>query len=77
MKRASLSLSIIFTALAVFAGPVRARADLAGQIQAVLLDKLLTRADVGIEVVKLGATAADSKVISSSAGRCTPSWRIW
>src|SRR5258706_3912120 len=65
MKRLFQSLPILliaaFVALGVCADS--ARADLAGKIKAVLMDKLMAKADVGIEVVKLGSTAANSSII--------------
>src|SRR5258706_8658253 len=65
MKRLFQSLPILliaaFVALGVCADS--ARADLAGQIKAVLMDKLLAKADVGIEVVKLGSSATNSTII--------------
>ena len=65
MKRIFASRAITFVFPAIFAcASVSSRAgDLNDQIKAVLTDKLLAKVDVGIEVVKLGSTAADSKVI--------------
>lgn len=40
-----------------------ARADLRGDIETILQDKLLTRASVGVEVVRLGAGDADVKPV--------------
>ena len=39
------------------------RADLAGDIEAVLKDKLLQKASIGIEIVRMGKTDADSKTL--------------
>jgi len=39
------------------------RADLSSDVDAILADKLLRKATVGIEVIHLGKTAADSKSI--------------
>src|SRR5258706_3067048 len=63
MKRLIFPFPIIaaFPSLITCAAP--ARADLPGDIKAVLMDKLLARADVGIEVVKLGSVAGNSKII--------------
>ncbi|HEX8520889.1 MAG TPA: D-alanyl-D-alanine carboxypeptidase/D-alanyl-D-alanine-endopeptidase [Tepidisphaeraceae bacterium] len=41
------------------------RRDLAGEIKAVLQDKYFNKAEVGIAIVKLGSSAADSKTIFS------------
>ena len=57
MKQVALWLGLLTT---VFLWPVGARADLAGDIDAVVRDKLLDRADVGIDIVRLG----DDKQIS-------------
>jgi D-alanyl-D-alanine carboxypeptidase/D-alanyl-D-alanine-endopeptidase (penicillin-binding protein 4) len=51
MKRATLLLGLILSNLAL---PTLLRADLAGDIDAVVADKLLHRAEVGIDIVRLG-----------------------
>jgi D-alanyl-D-alanine carboxypeptidase/D-alanyl-D-alanine-endopeptidase (penicillin-binding protein 4) len=45
------------------------RADLASDVDAVLRDKLLVKATVGIKVVRLGKSDADSKEVFQIAGR--------
>ena len=59
MKR--LALAILSAAISLPSFPVRA--DLAGDIRVVLMDKLLSKADVGIAVVKLGGTAPTSTFV--------------
>ena len=51
MKHAITLFGLLATALLL---PTGARADLAGDIDAVVRDKLLDRADVGIDIVRLG-----------------------
>lgn len=59
MKR--LALAVLTTAICWINTP--AFADLAGEIKAVLMDRLLARADVGVEVVRLGTTPESSTFI--------------
>lgn len=59
MKR----LAAVVLAIALLFRPSPARADLSGDIKAVLMDKLLSKADVGIEIVKLGDTPKTSVFI--------------
>ena len=51
------SITVLTLLLTLFSMP--ARADLAGEVNAILQDKLLRRATVGIQVYRLGATPAD------------------
>jgi D-alanyl-D-alanine carboxypeptidase/D-alanyl-D-alanine-endopeptidase (penicillin-binding protein 4) len=55
-RRALLAFTFITSLLAAL---TTARADLAADIDTVLHDKLLTRASVGIDIVRLGNSAAD------------------
>jgi D-alanyl-D-alanine carboxypeptidase/D-alanyl-D-alanine-endopeptidase (penicillin-binding protein 4) len=64
MKR--LRLLALFSCLSVLLLPAAARADLNSDIQAVLDDKLLKKGAVAVEVVRLGATAADDQTIYES-----------
>src|SRR5690349_647327 len=49
--------------LAVFLIPCTLRADLAGDVNALLADKLFKRGAVGVEIIRLGATPADDKTL--------------
>jgi D-alanyl-D-alanine carboxypeptidase/D-alanyl-D-alanine-endopeptidase (penicillin-binding protein 4) len=54
--------------LLAFVGADRARADLASDIQVVLKDKTLHKADVGVQIVRLGATPdGDAAIFKSNA----------
>jgi serine-type D-Ala-D-Ala carboxypeptidase/endopeptidase (penicillin-binding protein 4) len=59
-RRALLTFTFITSLLAALA---TARADLANDIDTVLRDKLLTRASIGIDIVRLGNSAADTTTI--------------
>ena len=65
MRRFALApLATAFCVCASLAtGIPTARADLPADVRAVLMDKLLARADVGIEVVRLGSTPDSSTVV--------------
>lgn len=58
----NIRFSIIIASVAFFAGG-SVFADLRGDIQTVLKEKTLQRAEIGIEIVRLGDTAAADKVI--------------
>src|SRR4051812_9211851 len=49
-------LAPLLSLIALWLAAVPARADLAAEVDAVLRDKLLTKARVGIEVIRLGAS---------------------
>ena len=55
------ALAVLLAAVLLHAPP--SRADLPGEIKSVLMDRLLSKADVGIAVVKLGGSAQTSTVI--------------
>jgi D-alanyl-D-alanine carboxypeptidase/D-alanyl-D-alanine-endopeptidase (penicillin-binding protein 4) len=59
MKRVAAALVAI---LLIFPTPF-SRADIAGDVKTVLMDKLLARASVGVEIVKLGRSAEGSTVV--------------
>lgn len=61
MKQAAVRLGCVLAVL--LGGAAASRADLAGDVEAVLKDKLLQKASVGIEVVRMGKSDADSKSI--------------
>ncbi len=58
MKRVS-TLVVLLVVVLASAG----RAQLAGEVQAVLQNKLLQKAKVGIEIIRLGQTPADARVV--------------
>jgi len=68
MKQTTCSFALSFCSLVaslilpVF-GPTAARADVDGEVQAVLQDPLMRKATVGVEVIRLGATPAETKEI--------------
>ena len=64
MKRPAraVALSIAILSCTLLSPPV-ARADLASDISVVLHDKLLSRAEESVDIIRLGATAADGHVI--------------
>src|SRR5271155_914407 len=60
-------LIVMVLAAAVIAAPLpAARADLAGDIHAILRDKLLAKADVGVCIHRLGSDAANSPLVYAS-----------
>src|SRR6202034_3455363 len=61
MKRFSIALSAFL--IPVLAACCAARADLSGEIDQILNDKLLSRAAVGIDVVRMGKWAGDATPI--------------
>jgi D-alanyl-D-alanine carboxypeptidase/D-alanyl-D-alanine-endopeptidase (penicillin-binding protein 4) len=62
MKRRSLAAALA-AVLACCAAPLFARADLNSDIKSVLADRLLSRASVGVEVVRLGSSAKTSTLV--------------
>jgi len=60
MKQSRRAFFALFLLLTV---PVGVRADLAGDIRAVLNDKALSRGEVGIEIIRLGNLPAGAQVI--------------
>lgn len=58
-----LVVSLWITAFSLLIAPPVARADLASDVDAVLQDKLLHKATTGIEVIRLGNSAAEAKAI--------------
>jgi D-alanyl-D-alanine carboxypeptidase/D-alanyl-D-alanine-endopeptidase (penicillin-binding protein 4) len=66
MKQITCSLALSFwsllgpLALAGF-GPAAARADVGGEVQAVLQESLMHKATVGVDVIRLGAIPADAR----------------
>ena len=62
MKRPATAPLLAF-ALSLFISNLSARADVPSDVKAVLMDKLLGRAEVGIELVRLGASPQTSTVI--------------
>ena len=52
---------VLLTVALALAAPPAARADLASDIQAVLADKLLQKATVGVEIVRLGKSESETK----------------
>jgi serine-type D-Ala-D-Ala carboxypeptidase/endopeptidase (penicillin-binding protein 4) len=62
MKQA-VRLGCVLIVLSLWGGRASRAADLAGQVQEILQDKLLQKATVGIEIVRLGKSDSDSKLI--------------
>src|SRR5690242_9839009 len=62
MKRPAIAPVLAF-ALSLVISTLGARADVPSDVKTVLMDKLLGRAEVGIEVVRLGSSAQSSTVI--------------
>lgn len=60
MKR-KLSAAALLTAVLLLVGPLYA--DLAGDVRAVLGDKLLSKGEVGVEMIRLGKTPSEDQVI--------------
>ncbi|HEY7087689.1 MAG TPA: D-alanyl-D-alanine carboxypeptidase/D-alanyl-D-alanine-endopeptidase [Tepidisphaeraceae bacterium] len=54
---------LILVLMMLLLAPSLTRADLSSDIRAVLGDKLLSRADVGVEIVRLGESVADDKPV--------------
>lgn len=63
MKQAVRIGCLLGAASLLCAGRAAQAADLAGEVQQVLQDKLLQKASVGIEIVRMGKSDADSKVV--------------
>jgi D-alanyl-D-alanine carboxypeptidase/D-alanyl-D-alanine-endopeptidase (penicillin-binding protein 4) len=61
MKRFARSLYLLSLTLLIV--PAAARADLSSDVDAVLADKLLHKATVGVEVIRIGASASQSHEI--------------
>ncbi len=68
MKQITCSFALSFCSLVTLLtwagfGPTSARAGVDGEVQAVLQEPLMRKATVGVEVIRLGATPAESKDI--------------
>ena len=71
MKRASVVFGVVSSVLTRFSRAAfalsfyvgSAHADLPGEVQKILADKLLSKAEVGIEIVRLGATSQASTIL--------------
>jgi D-alanyl-D-alanine carboxypeptidase/D-alanyl-D-alanine-endopeptidase (penicillin-binding protein 4) len=63
MKRLDRFVLLAISLLITFIAPLPVRAQIDAQVNAVLRDKLLSHAQASIEIVRLGNTAADTKVL--------------
>jgi len=62
IRKCMMPLAVTFVLLVTLPARI-ARGDLARDITAVLQDKSLSKADVGIEVIRLGSSPSDAKVV--------------